>query len=120
MEGNCILWGTRVVVPEKYRNKILCELHIGHCGMTRMKALARSYMWWPGLDKSIEEIVIACQVCQSIKSSPPATLVHPWVQPAKPRKRVHVDFAGPFKEKTYLLGAAAGSPYIVFISTSGM
>ena len=33
-----------------------------------MKALARSYMWWPGLDKSIEEIVVACQDCQSVLS----------------------------------------------------
>ena len=69
--------------------------------MSRMKALARSYMWWPGLDKSIEEIVIACQDCHSIKSSPPAAPVHPWVQPAKSWEHVHVDFAGLFEEKTY-------------------
>ena len=74
-----------------------------------MKALATSYMWWPGLDKSIEEIVVACQDCQSVKSSPPAAPIHPWVQPSKPWESVHVDFAGPFKEKTYFSAIDANS-----------
>ena len=109
VEGDCILWGTRVVVPQKYQEKVLTELHTGHCGMSRMKALARSYVWWPGLDKHIEEIVAACQDCRSVKSSPPTAPVHPWIHPSKPWERVHVDFAGPFKGKTYFLAIDAHS-----------
>ena len=50
VEGDCILWGTRVIVPAKYQDNVLKELHVGHMGISRTKAMARSYVWWPGLN----------------------------------------------------------------------
>ena len=43
-ENNCILWGVRVVIPSKYQDYVLQELHKSHPGICRMKALARSYI----------------------------------------------------------------------------
>lgn len=37
----CILWGSRVVVPSPGREAVIAELHEGHPGITRMKALSR-------------------------------------------------------------------------------
>ena len=31
-----------------------------------MKALARSYVWWPGLDEDITGVVKGCAECQSV------------------------------------------------------
>ena len=39
-EGDCLLWGIRVIIPEKLRGDILNELHQTHPGITRMKAMA--------------------------------------------------------------------------------
>ena len=62
-----------------------------------MKALARSYMWWPGMDQAIERLARSCKACQSVKHSPAVAPLRPWTWPSKPWDRVHVDFAGPFQ-----------------------
>ena len=46
-----LFWGIRVVVPGKLRGKLLEELHRDHPGISCMNAIARGYMWWPGLDR---------------------------------------------------------------------
>ena len=96
VECGCLLWGVRVVVPNKLQQQVLKELHEGHPGIVRMKKLARSYVWWPGLDSNIEELVNSCPQCQVAKSASPKTPLHPWVWPSKLWERIHVDFAGPF------------------------
>ena len=45
----CILWGMREVIPNKLQDRVLEELHDGHLGVVKMKALARSYFWWPNI-----------------------------------------------------------------------
>ena len=40
----CILWRIRVVIPNKLQERVLQELHDGHLGVVKMKALARSYV----------------------------------------------------------------------------
>ncbi|GFO29283.1 Pol polyprotein [Plakobranchus ocellatus] len=45
VENNCLLWGTRVVIPQSLEGKVLELLHgETHIGMAQMKALARSWL----------------------------------------------------------------------------
>ena len=60
----CLLWGSRIVVPPQGRVQILGELHTSHPGISRMKAFARSYVWWPNMDTDIERLVRSCHQCQ--------------------------------------------------------
>ncbi|KAL5500514.1 hypothetical protein EMCRGX_G012092, partial [Ephydatia muelleri] len=119
-EGGCLLWGIRVVVPQALQSKVLGELHKNHPGVVRMKALARSYVWWPGLDNDIEHHVKNCQPCQTVRNSPPSAPLHPWLWPTRPWQRVHVDFAGPFQGKMFLLVVDAHSkwPEVVNMTTT--
>ena len=45
------MWGTRVVIPKVHQQKVQEELHGGHLGVDKMKALARSHVWCPHIDK---------------------------------------------------------------------
>ena len=111
VENGCLLWGIRVLVPTKLRTKLLDELHQGHPGISKMKAVSRSYFWWPGLDKDIEELGKSCKSCQSVKNSPPTAPLYPWSWPSKPWERIHVDFAGPFQGSTFLIVVDAYSKW---------
>ena len=100
---NCLLWGARVVVPSRLRSKVMQEIHQNHPGVVRMKALARSYVWWPGIDATIGSHVKSCTACQAVRNSPSVARLHPWLWPTRPWQRIHLDFAGPFKGKMFLL-----------------
>ena len=53
LEGGSLMWGIRVVIPERLQPTVLQALHANHSGISRMKAVARSYFWWSGLDNPL-------------------------------------------------------------------
>ncbi|KAI4887000.1 hypothetical protein NFI96_027939, partial [Prochilodus magdalenae] len=117
----CLMWGNRVVVPPKLRPGVLDELHTGHPGVVRMKSLARSYVWWPGLDGQVEERCKMCTPCQRCQKSPALTPLHPWPWPTSPWQRIHIDFAGPFEGRMFFIIVDAHSKWpevILMDSTS--
>ena len=118
VEENCLLWGTRVIIPSALQPVILEDLHRDHPGMVRMKSLARSYVWWPNLDKEIEWSVKQCDHCLAVKGSPPKAPLHPWIWPTRPWQRVHLDFAGPFCNKMFLISVDAHSKWPEVIEMS--
>lgn len=114
----CLLWGHRVVVPSKGRSVILSELHSEHVGASRMKELARSYVWWPGLDEELENLVQKCTYCLAHRHAPPRAALHPWEWPDKPWHRVHIDYAGPIKNTYFLILVDAHSKWIEVFPTT--
>ena len=111
-EGGCILWGARVVVPTSLRENVLKQLHEVHPGASRMKALARSYVWWPNIDSAIDDVVRRCVTCQANQSNPAGAPSHPWEYPCSPRERLHIDHAGPVDGKMFLIVVDAYSKWI--------
>ena len=103
LHQGCIMWGARVVIPDNLKKVVLKELHEGHVGVVKMKALARSYLWWPTIDIDIENMAKSCSGCTANKVNPPEAPIHPWEFPTKPWSRVHIDFAGPFMGYMYLV-----------------
>ena len=113
----CLLWGTRVVIPASCRDAVLTELHEGHPGVSRMKSLARMYVWWPNISADIELTVRQCPQCQVHQSTPPVAPLNPWSWPTRPWARLHLDYAGPVEGKMILILIDAHSKWIEAIHT---
>ena len=111
LEG-CVVWGSRVVVPPPGRQFVLEELHDSHLGASKMKSLARAYIWWPKLDSDIESLTRACTACQQTSALPSKAPLHPWEWPSQPWSRLHLDFAGPFLGHMYLVIVDAHSKWL--------
>ncbi len=80
--------------------------------MQEMKALARSFVWWPGIDQAIANQVQQCSVCQLARDMPPKAPLRPWNWPTRPWARIHIDFAGPMADKMYLVVIDAHSKWL--------
>lgn len=99
----CLLFNDRVVIPLSLQSKILQQLHVAHPGIVRMKALARSYVYWPNIDKDITDFVHNCSRCASTAKAPVKTELSSWPKASNVWSRVHIDFAGEFQGLYYLV-----------------
>ena len=111
VEHGCLLWGSRVIIPCQFRGQLLQELHAMHLGINRMKSVARSIFWWPGLDQDIGNLVATCGECQVNANRPTKEDTHHWAYPNAPFERVHLDYAE-YEEKHFLVLVDAFSKWI--------
>nr|XP_022905220.1 uncharacterized protein K02A2.6-like [Onthophagus taurus] len=121
LEDGCLFNGMRVVIPKTLQKRILEELHTAHTGIVKMKALARSYVWWKKIDEDIETLTKECRQCCLTKNNPKAiTKYHTWEYPKSPWQRVHIDYAGPFQEHYFLIIVDAYTKYLEVFPTKSM
>ena len=98
-----ILRGTRIVIPEKLRGRIIKIAHSGHMGIVKTKQLIRSNVWFPGIDSEIEKLVQKCDKCQINTDSTKYEPSIPSEMPDGPWDIVSIDFYGPVKCGKYLM-----------------
>lgn len=100
---DCIMYSERLIIPKCFRKRILKELHKGHDGIERTKALARSYVYWPHIDDEIKQIIKSCDKCASVAKTLPKTTLVSWPQSTYPMQRIHIDIAGPVHNEYYFI-----------------
>ena len=103
VEDGCLMWGHRVVIPQVLRRELLSKLHSVHSGVVKMKALAPSFIWWPGLESDIENVTKTCKLYLENASNPPRATLHVWKWPDSPNRRLHADFLGPLSGRMYII-----------------
>ena len=64
------------------------------------------------MESDIEQYVKDCHTCQSQCPQPSLAPVHFWDIPQQPWNRLHLDFAGPFLGRMYLILVDAHSKWI--------
>ena len=91
---------------------MLEKLYNTDLGASKVKALTRSYIWWPGMDAEIDNLVKTCSVCQQSRPALAVAPLHSWEWPSELWSRLHLDFAGPFMGHTFLILVDAHSKWL--------
>nr|XP_037285122.1 uncharacterized protein K02A2.6-like [Rhipicephalus microplus] len=112
LHEGCLLWGSRVVIPKSLQTQVLGVLHVSHPGIKKSKMIARSHVWWPGIDNDIANSVKSCATCQTQHRAAQPVQKTPWPFPQRPWLRLHIDFGGPFLGHTFLVIVDAFSKWI--------
>ena len=110
----CLLWGSRVVIPLKLKEKVSGQLHnchprvsqmkalsrsfVCHPRVSRMKALSRSFVLWPNNDRDIQNTAKNSRDCQINKNNPIKAPIHPWEWTKKPRFRLTFRLCWPLSQ----------------------
>ncbi|XP_064641926.1 uncharacterized protein K02A2.6-like [Lineus longissimus] len=67
MEDGILFKGKQVVIPETLRKNILEQLHDAHQGIEKTRRLARELVYWPNINKDVEDLVSKCSTCQEYR-----------------------------------------------------
>ena len=101
--GQVVLRGTRIVVPRKFRRRVLDLAHEGHQGILKTKERLRSKVWWPGIDKEAEKKCRECFGCQMVSKHVPPPPIKPTRLPERAWQEIAVDLLGPLPTGEHLL-----------------
>ena len=96
-----VMRGNRIVVPISLQVDLVALGHLGHQGATKMKKYLRSRVWFPKMDKAIEDYVESCLPCLA---STPSNAVEPIKiseMPDRPWQKLAMDFKGPIGKSYY-------------------
>ena len=101
--GQLVLRGTRIVIPNKLRPRVLALAHEGHLGVVGTKQNLRSKVWWPGVDKAAERHCRGCHGCQLVAQPDPPEPLRPTNLPDAPWQDIACDLMGPLPSGHSLL-----------------
>ena len=76
--------GEALIIPPSEREKVLGILHQSHQGITKTQLLPCGCVFWPGINKAIEEAVWQCETYMSFQAQNAATPLTPIPSPSCP------------------------------------
>jgi hypothetical protein len=97
-----IFRGERLVVPKKLRHSIKSDIHIGHSGVESSLRRAREYVYWPGMNSEIKQMIQMCETCRSYDMAQPKESLISHELPSRQWEKIGIDL---FKqgEKDFLI-----------------
>lgn len=98
-----LLRDRRIVIPRSLQLKVAQIAHEGHQGLNKTKRLLRERVWYPGVDKQIENLISSCATCQLNNNGTHYRPLKPSPFPLKPWQQISIDFFGPLPNKHELM-----------------
>lgn len=90
--GELLVRGSRVIIPKVLQARVIDLGHTGHPGMVAMKVRMRSKVWFPNMDKMIEQNVKSCLGCLMTSSQDPPDPLSIRPMPDAPWLDIAIDF----------------------------
>ena len=91
VDDGMVIKGERIIIPESMREETLGRIHAGHQGVNKCQLRAKTCVYWPGINKEIERIVGACNICQGYQNSQSHEPLMPREIPQRPWQIVGTD-----------------------------
>ena len=111
VHAECLLWGSRIIIPLQGREEVMKVLHEtpwheqNEGISTKLHMVAEDGC-------NLKERVKSCEVCQAHQKTPAPVPLHRWKWLSCPWSRIHIDYAGPFMGKMFLLIIDAHSKWL--------
>ena len=100
---NVLLKDNVLVIPQSLRARVIQLAHEGHQGINKTKALIRSKVWFPGINKAVEAAINTCIPCQVNSTRFETTPLSMTPLPPGPWLHLSIDFCGPLPTGESLL-----------------
>ena len=101
IQHGLLMKDSRIIIPSSLRLEVLDKIHTGHFGIHKCRERARESVWWPGLNKQIEDMVTTCTTCcKERQNRPEPMLSTPF--PDRPWQKVATDLFH-YNGKEYVL-----------------
>lgn len=84
-----------IVLPPSLRSKAMNLAHSGHPGISSMKSILRSRVWWPHIKEDVETFVGNCTSCSLMSRKEKPAPMRRSVLPQETWECLAVDFNGP-------------------------
>ena len=94
--------GNRICIPPELYDRTFQELYDSHQGIEEMTHLARTHVYWPGIDANIIHCVKHCTICARHRASQIVQPMLPIDIPDRPWQELATDYFTHYS-KDYLL-----------------
>ena len=98
-----ILKGSCLYIPHKLRKQVISAAHDGHQGIVKTKQFLRGSVWYPGMNKEVEDTVGNCRPCLAAVVTKDREPLQMSELPSGPWDKVSTDFHGPLPSGQLLL-----------------
>ncbi len=103
VKDSVIMKGSKLVIPSSLQKQILELGHESHMGVLKTKRLLRQKVWFPGIDKQVEDMIQSCHACQMASTPPRQPPVIMTDLPTGPWRQLAMDITGPFGNEYVLV-----------------
>ena len=91
IEGDLVMKGKRVIIPNSSRESIMADLHKSHESINKSLNLVSTCIYWPGMEAEVMAYMKRCLTCIDNTRLPVETL-HPHEVPSGPWEKVGMDY----------------------------